>query len=458
MKIQTQRNVSMKGTVKYVCDYKKKADVILHSSDVIAPVDMKDKHQIALCIETMSENVNLIKREGRKVKEPVGHHFICFNKQDTISTTLIKEVITEYVKDRNLSNTKWMAIQHFDTENPHVHLVFSRVANTQKLLHENDYKVNTKLAMSYCKKYSLTIDEGMANEFERIEKGQRRTPIEKMETLEKIKQMLPLPLQEVRNLHHLKILCTKLAIDYSEQERTVKIGEKKFKKEAIIQVCDYNRQLVGKGRKGTEYEHKQFKGAKSFNIPEELRRVVTTENKATIKGFLETHFQLAKQIAETIEAHDLKFTKVQTQLLAEVTEESYLKQEKSGVFISTVGGKATKGKDLSDELQILVATQNKASFKEFMESHFETAKEVIETVIENEWNISKQQSQLLVDVITSTYDLEAEEEQISTIVEDDLYSESSMFFNFVQSINNELNKIRPRNTEDKKVRRIGMRR
>ena len=108
-----------------------------------------------------------MQRSGRKeIKQPVGHIPIAFSPEDKERMTddFMVKLAKEYMQEMGICNTQYIIVQHHNTENPHLHIVYNRINNDLKLISVNhDYKRNIKACKKLKDKYKLTYGEGKKN-------------------------------------------------------------------------------------------------------------------------------------------------------------------------------------------------------------------------------------------------------------------------------------------------------
>ncbi|MBY0244652.1 MAG: relaxase/mobilization nuclease domain-containing protein [Sphingobacteriaceae bacterium] len=179
----------------YICDTKKDAEIISASVSLFIPHSFDDKEDMSFMInQFMREYQQKIEIENHKVKEPLAHHRISFAGTDdrTLSKAEKKIIVEDYIQQRGLENTKWIAVEHNDTEHKHIHLVFSRIGFDLKLIHENDFERNTELAYKMAIKHNIQVTDNVEIEY--------------------VKQILPKRLKKAENFIVFENLCSKIGL------------------------------------------------------------------------------------------------------------------------------------------------------------------------------------------------------------------------------------------------------
>jgi hypothetical protein len=175
-------------------------------------------------------------------------------------------ILTDYVKERGLLNTQYVAIEHHDTKHQHIHIYFNRVDNNGKTLDSNNYIENTVIGYDLSKAYGLKCPPQTKLYIQQLEKkdpnfreniGNRASEKTKQraETSEvkNIQQFHPV-LERARNMFHLKKLCEEdqLEFELDELEKKAILAGNAYKIEDLNAVFLLNRQEAKQKSLGAE--------------------------------------------------------------------------------------------------------------------------------------------------------------------------------------------------------------
>jgi Relaxase/Mobilisation nuclease domain len=246
-------NYAYKGELDNRKADEKKAEVIHHSDNIRIPRDANDSKGIQRLI---ADFIRQSEKKETPLKETVGHHIISFNTSDTdkLSNDLLKKITSNYIKERGLKNTQYVAIRHHDTEHQHLHIIFNRVDNDGKTLDSNNYFDNSLVSYDLSIKYGLSQP---AKQKQYIENIQRNDPNFrenlKNRASAKIKEKSKETnihllkedelLKNARNLHHLSKLCEAESKSFTKtDDGFVLIDNKKYKQDDLEAVFLLNRE------------------------------------------------------------------------------------------------------------------------------------------------------------------------------------------------------------------------
>ena len=101
-----------------------------------------------------------------EIKSPVGHICISFHPDDTprLTNDLMVELCDAYMKGMGIKDTQFLLVRHYDTNHPHMHLVFNRIDDNGKLISDrNWYLKNEKVCKDIKTQYGLTFSPGKQN-------------------------------------------------------------------------------------------------------------------------------------------------------------------------------------------------------------------------------------------------------------------------------------------------------
>lgn len=324
MLIKSGKGKGFAGVVKYVFEGKlngrgvdeKRAEVIGHSDNLIVAYDGHDKEGIKACYQDFVAQAS----RGNCI-EPVGHHKLNFNDadRDILTDEKISEVIHDYIQERGLSNTQWLAVRHFDTEHEHVHLVFNRVDNNGKVLETDRFKENTTLSVDLSEKHGLTADlvsrsrvkewEDLNPNFRNDLNAHRRLDEKRAKAYEgktiaqKMNFENPI-LQETRNMAHLKGKCRQAKLSFEDLGNVIKIADKELKKQDVEQTLTYNNVLYQQNKQSTVLSEKESLEAKKRE--EKIREERKKETQYHLKQRLNTEKIQSKEKRENKENAAIK--------------------------------------------------------------------------------------------------------------------------------------------------------
>ncbi len=181
-RLSTQKSRS--GVYKASKYFHKDDGCVLFESNIYTPMN-SSKRQIANAIATSIENDVAVRTKGRKQSVRSQHDMVSFHTNDNVTTEQAKQIVKElYEKTHNLSNRKYALGVHVDTDEVHVHIVWSLKDFNGKCYNvSNDYRVIERECEKLEQKYNLIVPEN------RISRD--------MDELDKIKD---LTLEEKKNI------------------------------------------------------------------------------------------------------------------------------------------------------------------------------------------------------------------------------------------------------------------
>ena len=103
-----------------------------------------------------------------KIRQPVGHIALSFKPEDRPKLTdeFMAKIAMEYMELMGIRNTQFILVRHYNTDNPHCHLVYNRIGYDGKVISsQGDYKRNEIATKRLKDKYGLTYaeDKGKTN-------------------------------------------------------------------------------------------------------------------------------------------------------------------------------------------------------------------------------------------------------------------------------------------------------
>jgi len=155
------KNISTKtktfsGVAKYIADELKDAQTIA--------ID----ESLSTDIESMAIDFELQASMNNRVadKNKIGHITLSWHRDDShkLTNEFMAELAQEYMKEMGIVNTQFVVARHFDTKNPHCHILFNKINNDGNLIssHKNFKKIYRVLEKMR-KHHGLKFTEGKEN-------------------------------------------------------------------------------------------------------------------------------------------------------------------------------------------------------------------------------------------------------------------------------------------------------
>ncbi len=132
-------------------------------------MDKKDARFLAGNGVLLNEKESIIKSFIRQSKmkpnisKPVAHISLNFSAQDKSRLTdkFMVGIANEYLEKMGYGDTQYIAVRHFDTEHPHLHLIINRIDNKgDRILDKNEKLRSTKVCKELTKRYDLYLAKG----------------------------------------------------------------------------------------------------------------------------------------------------------------------------------------------------------------------------------------------------------------------------------------------------------
>jgi Relaxase/Mobilisation nuclease domain len=266
----TPKGKSFKGIVNYLFNGRlegreiadKKATIIADSGNLELPRDNQDDEGIKRLIKCFN-NQAMSHEDYSHTKTYVGHHIISFSKDDMIllSEKERKEIVEQYISDAGLKNTQYVAVSHEDTDDFHIHIVFNRCMNNRKIYDDWKEKVKaSEKAVALNLKYDLPLT-GKQKEMAKSS-GVWEFRCEHDDTKELAKDPI---LKDMRNLLHFKKVSEAANRKVVEDEKTIEVDGKKYRKTDLEAVFFKNRRDKAKqeGKKPLKAKYKKDKKDKA---------------------------------------------------------------------------------------------------------------------------------------------------------------------------------------------------
>lgn len=114
----------------------------------------------------MDSFVNHCKDRDSKISEPVGHISLSWHPNDApkLSDAAMVKVAQDYMKRMGIVNTQYMLVRHFDTDHPHLHIVYNRVDNDGNTIsNSNERHRNRAVCKAITMEYGFTLGRGKKN-------------------------------------------------------------------------------------------------------------------------------------------------------------------------------------------------------------------------------------------------------------------------------------------------------
>ncbi len=268
----TDKGKSFKGIINYLFKGKlesrravdKKATIIADSGDLELPVDSEDHEGIKRLIDDFV-NQTQSHEDYEPTKPYVGHHIISFSKDDMLllNEEQKKEIIEQYITDAGLRDTQYIAVSHEDTDQFHVHIVFNRCMNNRRMYKDSFEKIKAlEKAVALNLKYDLPLVGKQKDLAKSSGVWEFRIQHEDIQALAQD----PI-LKDIRNLHHFKKASEATNRKIVEDEKSIEVDGKKYRKSDLEAVFFKNRRDKAKEKgftaKKTNYQATKDKNAKA---------------------------------------------------------------------------------------------------------------------------------------------------------------------------------------------------
>ncbi|NBB26985.1 relaxase/mobilization nuclease domain-containing protein [Cellulophaga sp. BC115SP] len=242
----TPKGKSFKAILNYIYNGKldnrgkiqKKPEVVSYSNNIEIPLNEDDLESLNRLTKDFHNQAKAHKDFDYN-KPYVGHHVLSFGKEDMVllNKSQIADVVNQYIQDMGLRNTQYIAVSHHDTDVFHVHLVFNRCMNNGKIYDDWREKMKaTEKAVALNLKYDLPLVGRQVDLAKTSAVWEIRVQHEDIQVL--LKDPL---LKDMRNLHHFKKVAEKEYRTISEDEKTIEVDGKKYRKNDLEAVFFHNR-------------------------------------------------------------------------------------------------------------------------------------------------------------------------------------------------------------------------
>ncbi len=265
-------NYLFKGRLAQRGKQEKQAKILRASSNLELPYNHEDEVGISRLIKNFTQQT-----KHHKGYQPdrayVGHHILSFSQDDIrlLNSEDINAIVVQYIQDSGLQDTQYIAVSHEDTDDYHLHLVFNRCMNNRKLYDDSWEKIR-----AIEKAVALNLKQGLPLKGKQHEVAKTSGVWEFRMQHEDIQELAKDPLlKNIRNMHHFKKVCETANQQIIEDEKTVKVGGKSYRKVDLEAVFFKNRREMAK-EKGFTTKKVHYKATpkdKSKEIPEyQLKR------------------------------------------------------------------------------------------------------------------------------------------------------------------------------------------
>ena len=218
-----------------------------------------------------------------RISKPVGHIALSFlpEDKDKLTDEMMTKIAKEYMELMGIKDTQFLLVRHFDSGNPHCHLVYNRINNEGKTItDQNDFRRNEQVTKLLKRKYGLTFS-----------KGKYKTKTERLRGCEKTKY----------EIHHL--VMNTLAQATSWKDFNTHLKEEGVSMEVVMRTKDSRDMNDVQGirftKDGLTFKASQLKRGMTFAKMDAIIRG-NAEKAQQAKAYNQlqsTHFELPKQDA-----------------------------------------------------------------------------------------------------------------------------------------------------------------
>jgi hypothetical protein len=145
---------SFRGCIGYCLE-----DKLSKSQEIIYK---KDRAEILLfnqCFgnsKELSRQFNEVRQLNAKLSKPVLHLILSMAKDEKVDKNILQNIAEECAKHFSFSNNQFIAVNHNDTGNQHIHIVANRIGFDKKTLSDsNSYKVMAAFCRKMEQQYNL---------------------------------------------------------------------------------------------------------------------------------------------------------------------------------------------------------------------------------------------------------------------------------------------------------------
>lgn len=109
--------------------------------------------------------------QNQRIGKPAGHITLSFAEEDKprLTDDFMLKIAKDYLRMMHMQNTQWLIVRHYETNNPHCHIVFNMVDNRGKRLAagRNRY-CNKKVLAELNERYRLAKPKNQHPEIEKL--------------------------------------------------------------------------------------------------------------------------------------------------------------------------------------------------------------------------------------------------------------------------------------------------
>jgi hypothetical protein len=174
---------SFSKTANYLLDEKKLSADGLKKPKIIAIDGVSDENA-----DAMAEDFEMQVLMNENIKNTVGHISLSFppDDKDKLTDEFMVELAKEYMEKMKIVDTPFAIVRHFDGNNPHCHILYSRVNNQGKVISDsNDRLRSVEISRAMEKQHGLSYSEEKKNVNRERLKGADALKYEIYDALEK---------------------------------------------------------------------------------------------------------------------------------------------------------------------------------------------------------------------------------------------------------------------------------
>ncbi len=276
----------------------KKEELIMHSDTIRVPrdaADLKGRNRMKADFISQSEQHKQYGNENRK--HYVGHHSLNFSAFDMIDLDpkKIKQITSDYIKDAGIDQTQYIAVGHRDSKHYHVHIIFNRATDNQTLY--NDWREYNKTAE---RAVALNLKYGFAQEKKQVKLASSPEVLSIRSGHDDIQKIRADELiGRAKNLHHLSKICAAEGRYYGEENGSIRVGDKEYRKEDLQAVFYDNRSEDRAKARQRHIEETTQRKLERVNQPQdyEIKQIRREERAAAEQAALELTAQQKLKIA-----------------------------------------------------------------------------------------------------------------------------------------------------------------